>query len=589
VATAPRARRGRAAGTAALLAAALLVAPGCGGSGDAPGKDVATPAETPQRGGTLVVALRGDVDSWNPYTAGQAAAANVLELVYPRLVRERFGAGEAGLVPWAARSWSFSPDRRTLTFALDPRARWSDGSPLRCEDVAFTLAMQRDEALAWDGAFLKEAIEAVECPDPATAVFRFARPSSYQALDANDDALVPAAYRAVPPAQWAETRWETRAVTAGPFRIESVKPGQEAVLARDPQFWIEGRPFLDRVVFRVYPDAAAALAALEAGEVDVLDKLPPLRAKELVARGGIAVVEAPGLAYTFVGWNALDPAAYAADRRARGCAADAPCAESAADIRRLQRSHPHPVLSDPRVRRALTLATDREDIVQGVLGGYGRVGVSPIVSALGDAFDPSAALPFDPARAAALLDEAGWSGRDPDGVRRKGSRRLELSVIADAENGSRRDALERMAASLARVGVRLTAEPLPRTEFLARARDKRFDGVISGWRAGSRIEPQAILHSDAAAGRGNNLGAWSTPESDALLDRAAAAASPAEALPLWREWQALFREEQPYTVLYEERTLVGLSPRVRGATPSPLSPYDGLEAWWIAPAAGPPR
>jgi peptide/nickel transport system substrate-binding protein len=460
---------------------------------------------------------------------------------------------------------------------------------VRCEDVAFTLAVQRDAALAWDGAFLKNAIEAVECPDPATAVFRFARPSVYQALDANDDALVPAAYRAVPPAKWAETRWETQAVTAGPFRLESVQPGQEAVLARDPQFWIEGRPYLDRVVFRVYPDAAAALAALEAGEVDVLDKLPPLRAKELAGRAGLALVDAPGLAYTFVGWNALDPSAYAADRSARGCVRDKPCEETADDIRRLQRAHPHPVLADPLVRRALTLATDREDIVQGVLGGFGRIGSSPIVSALGTVCDPSATLPFDPARAAALLDEAGWSGRDRDGVRRKGPLRLELTVIADAENGARREALERMAASLARVGAKLIAEPLPRAEFLARARDKRFDGVISGWRAGSRIEPQAILHTAAAAGRGNNLGAWSTPESDALLDRAAAAASPGEALPLWRQWQALFRDEQPYTVLYEERTLVGLSARVRGATPSPLSPYDGLEGWWLAPAREPSR
>ncbi len=594
MATAPRGSGTAFAEPPVLLLALLLVAAACGGAepdraaaSGAVGGDSA--AERPQRGGTLVVALRGDVDSWNPYTVGQAAAANVLELLYPRLVHERFGAGEEGLVPWVARSWSFAPDRRTLTFAIDPAARWSDGRPVGCEDVAFTLAIQRDDALAWDGAFLKQAIEAVECPDPKTAVVRFARPSVYQLLDANDDALVPLAYRDVPPARWAETRWETRPVTAGPFRLEAVKPGQEAVLARDPSFWVPGRPYLDRVVFRVYPDATAALAAFEAGEVDVLDKVPPLRAAALAAQSGRTVIDAPSLAYTFVAWNALEPAAYAADRAARGCDEKRDCAESADEIRRLQRTRPHPALADARVRRALTLATDREDIVRGVLGGHGRVGVSPVVSALVPAFDASAGLPFDPPLAARLLDEAGWVDADRDGVREKGGRRLELTVIADAENGARRDALDRMASSLARVGVKLVPEPLPRADFLARARDKRFDGVISGWRAGTRVEPQGILHTDAAAGRGNNLGAWSTPASDALLDRAAAAPSPALALPLWREWQAIFRDEQPYTMLYEERTLVGLSSRVHGATPSPLNPYDGLENWWLAPAAEPSR
>ncbi len=595
MATALHARGSARAALRGAALALLVSAAACGGGGetgrpgDAPSGRGASRAESPERGGTLVVALRGEIDAWNPYTAGQAAAANVLELLYPRLVRERFGAGEEGLVPWAARSWSFSPDRRTLTLALDPGARWSDGRPLGCEDVAFTLAIQRDEGLAWDGAFLKQAIEAVECPDPKTAVVRFARPSAYQLLDANDDALVPLAYRDVPPSKWAETKWESRIVTAGPFRLESVKPGQEAVLARDPRFWVAGRPYLDRVVFRIYPDAAAALAAFEAGEVDVLDKVPPLRAAALAARPGRSIVEIPSLAYTFVAWNVLEPTAYAADREARGCGRQKGCDESADDVRRLQRAHPHPALADPRVRRALTLAADREDIVRGVLGGYGRVGVSPVVSALEPAFDPSTVLPFDPLLAARLLDEAGWTDHDGDGVREQGDRRLELTVIADAENGARRDALERMAASLARVGVKLVPLPLPRADFLARARDKRFDGVISGWRAGSRVEPQAILHSSAAAGRGNNLGAWSTPASDALLDRASSAPSLAEAVPLWRQWQAIFRDEQPYTVLYEERTLVGLSARVHGATPSPLNPYDGLENWWLAPAAEPSR
>ncbi len=106
--------------------------------------------------------------------------------------------------------------------------------------------------------------------------------------------------------------------------------------------------------------------------------------------------------------------------------------------------------------------------------------------------------------------------------------------------------------------------------------------MVSGWSAGTRIQPWNHLHTNAAVNRGNNLVSWSTPESDALLDRAAGAADRKDARPLWREWQALYREEQPITILYEERRLIGLNARVRGPAPPFLDPYQNLHEWWLA-------
>ncbi len=535
-----------------------------------PGAPAVSGREAPRRGGTLVIALRADVDAFNPYTAAEASSFNVLELLYPRLVHERLEPSGPAFVPWAARRFEVAPDGRSVRYVLRDEARWSDGSPLTCADARFTLTAQRAPELAWPGVTLKEPVTAVDCEGERTVVFRLARPLANPVLDTNDDALVPRAYAAVPFAEWAGRRWDVGAVTAGPFRLAKAVAGQEVVLERDPAFWDAPRPYVDRVVFRVYPDAAAALRGLLDGEVDVLDRIPATRAGEVRARGR-TLLDVPSLAYTFIAWNVLAPGAYAPRP-----------GETAPDIRRLRRERPHPVLADARVRRALTLATDRADLVRGLWGGHARVGVSPVVSALW-AHDPAAALPYDPAAARRLLAEAGWADADGDGVREKGGRRLELEVLTDADNALRRDALDRVAANLATVGVRLVPRPLPRAELVARARAKNFDGALFGWRAGSRIEPQAILHTEAAANRGNNLGAWGTDASDALLAEAAAAPTAEAARPLWRAWQALFREEQPYTILYEERTLVGLGARVRGATPSALNPYDGLEHWWIAP------
>ena len=136
-----------------LVCAALLLLCGCNGDIDNVGLS----------GGTLVVALPGDVDSWNPYTTHDATSAALLDLLYPRLVLERGGDdGRTEFEPWLAESWEFSTDRLSLTFRLRPAARWSDGSPVTCSDVAFTHRIQIADELAWAGAFIKSRISSVE-------------------------------------------------------------------------------------------------------------------------------------------------------------------------------------------------------------------------------------------------------------------------------------------------------------------------------------------------------------------------------------------------------------------------------------------
>jgi peptide/nickel transport system substrate-binding protein len=555
----------------ALAAVAVLAGTGCSGSREG----------GPSRGGTLVAAVRGDVDSWNPYVSEDATSAAALELLYPRLVREDWSAGRAtAFEPWLAKSWEQAPDGLSITFRLRPDAVWSTGDPVTCDDVRFTWRAQTSDALAWSGAFFKKRVRAVECPDARTAVFRFESRYADQMLDANDDAIVPASYGAVPLEAWKSTAWERRMVTCGPFRLVSAAPGKDAVLKRDPTWWGAADVPLDEVVLRAYPDATAGFLRFLEGEVDLYPRVPPLRDGEVRKRPGLRLVELPSLAYTYLGWNVLAPDAYAADRKRRACDGESGCEESVEDIVRLQKTHPHPFLSDARVRRALSLAIDRRDLVDGLFAGHAAVGVSPIVSALW-AHDAAAALPYDPRAAGALLREAGFEDRDADGVLERNGRPFEVRVLVNADSQPRREALDRVAANLARLGVRLVPDPVPRGEFASRGRLKSFDAIVGGWVAGTRIEPQSILHTRAAVERGNNLTAWSTPASDALLDRAEKAEGRDEAAPLWREWQAMFRDEQPYTILYEERTLVGLGARVGAPDVSALHPFQSLHRMWI--------
>src|SRR5262245_16659170 len=120
-----------------LLAAGTLAAAGCRGG-----------ADEPARGGTLVVALRSEVDSWNPYATADPSAVALLDLLYPRLVRE----GPDGVEPWLASSWEPSEDGVSITFRLRPDATWTNGTPVTCDDVRFTRQARISDALDWPGA-----------------------------------------------------------------------------------------------------------------------------------------------------------------------------------------------------------------------------------------------------------------------------------------------------------------------------------------------------------------------------------------------------------------------------------------------------
>lgn len=555
---------------AGALALAALLAAGCGRS-SAP-----TAAVPP-----LVVAITGDVTSWNPYTATDATSLALMNLLYPRLFHEEWTESGPVLRPWLAESFRFDETGTVLSIALRDDARWSDGSPVTCGDVVFTYEAQIDPALAWGGSYLKERIRGVACDEQGGVRVFYSEAYPEALLDLNDDAIVPRAYAAVPLDAWRTTAWETRFIGCGPYAVARVAPGQEAVLARNPLFWADRATTIDGLVLRVFPDRALALGQLLQGGVDVVAGVPPQDAERVAASPRAKLHDVPSFGWTSIVWNALAPGAYGADRERRGCDREGGCPETADDIQRLQREAPHPALTDARVRRALTLATDREDIVRGLWRGYAKVAHGPIVSALAE-HDPEAALPHDIDTARALLAEAGYRDADGDGVVERDGRPLVLRVAVNADNVVRKDVLARVSAGVARAGIRLEIDALPRAELARRARARDFDGLMIGWRAGTRVEPQATLHTRAALDEGQNHGTWSTAASDALMDRAARLTDAEERREAWRAWQRLFRDEQPYLPLYEERSLVAVSARVVRATPSPLDPLAGVERWTLA-------
>jgi peptide/nickel transport system substrate-binding protein len=530
---------------AAGVGACLLCAWGCRERAPA-----LAPPETkaaPHRGGRVVVAIQGDIATFNEYQSSAGVTeGEIIDLLFPTLVTEQpdYQEHPPSFAPRLASSWELSPDGRTLTFKLRRDARWSDGAAVTAADVAFTLRAQQDAEVGSPFVELKSRISACEVVDPVTVRFHFTQAYPYQLMDANDGHIVPAhVWGSVPFPQWRTTDFSERLVTSGPFRAGRHTPNQTLTLTHDPGYWAQPRPFLDEIVFRVIPEPASQVAQLLAGDVDMVTYVPPSEAARVQRRPDLALISVPARLWGFVAWN---------NRRGP--------------------------FSDARVRRALGLAINRQAVVDSVYRGFARLAEGPVLSTMWACNRALKPLPFEPVQARALLTEAGFV-RGADGVLARAGHALAFDLLYPAGNALRHQAAILIQADLARIGVRVTPLPLEFTTFLARQEAGQFEALLGAWEESTKVD-LAPEWSTPAPGRGsNNFIGYSNPEVDRLI-AAAATCDLAGVKPVLDRAQELIVADQPVTFLYEAMRLIAIRRNLGGADINAASPFFNVADWY---------
>ena len=507
-------------------------------------------------GGRIVIGVRGDVTSFNIYAASNAFSQEVIDLLDLKLALEQddFRDHPPTFKPGLAASWKFSGDRRSLTFRIDPRARWSDGRPVTADDVLFSHRASRSPDVGWVGSDVKEFIEAVTAPDPRTVVYRFARAYPYALMDAVEGNILPRqVYEKVPFTDWATTGFFDAPVGSGPFLLRKYERGAIIELERNPRYLFAPLPRLDRVVFRIIPDEATLVNELLAGGIDVMENVPPDAVARIEASERLRVVRVPDLSYTFICWNVA-----------------------------------RPPFDDVRVRRALAMAIDRRAIVEGLLPGTGRLSAGPALSFMW-AHDPGLeSPPHDPAGARALLSEAGFTDRDGDGILERDGTPFRFTLESNQGSGLRADVVQMITAQLRPIGIAVIPRTIEFGAFVEKHEKHDFDAFVGSWRESTKIDLKSAFHGASIQG-GYNYGSYANAELDALIDRARGEADPDAARRLWWSAQRIIVADQPYTFLFERDRLHAVPKRLTGFRSDPRSAYSGLEEWSLAPApAGAP-
>lgn len=448
-----------------------------------------------------------------------------------------------------------TPDGRpglAVTWVLREGLRWGDGAPLTTEDLRFAWEAGRDPATGFGPAeFYRSAYEFIAHDarrftlrfDRVT--FEFASLGDFQPLPAHVER---ARWEADPRAYRTRTAYNAEptnpALWNGPFRIAAVQPGSSVTLERNPH-WHGPAPAFRRVTIRAVESTPALEAQLLAGQLDMIAGelgLPAEQAAALQRRAGarFRVQFRPGLTYEHLDLN-LDL----------------------------------PALQDRRVRQALLLALDREQIVNRLFEGRQTVAATS-VNPLDWVHDEAAPRwPFDAARAAALLAEAGWTP-GPDGIRRNAAgERLSFELLTTAGNRSREAAQQVIQAMWRAVGVeaRIRNEP-PRVLFGETLSRRRFQGAaLFAWISAPESVPRTVLHSGEIprAERnwsGQNFTGFRHAEMDSLLERIPEELDRERRRALWHRLQAIYAEELPALPLWFRQDAHVWPPWLDGVRPT---------------------
>ncbi|OLD65805.1 MAG: hypothetical protein AUI47_01325 [Acidobacteria bacterium 13_1_40CM_2_68_5] len=532
------------AGGAALLAPLLAAAA------------VERPSGTERRGGRVVIGVPGDVSSFNIYTATNAFSQEVDDLLFLKLADEQddFKEGPPTFRPSLAKSWELSPDGTRLTFHLDRRARWSDGRPVTGDDVLFSQRAASSREVSWVGRDVKEFVADVLAPDDRTVVYRFTRVYPYELMDAVEGNVLPAhAYRDVPLAEWPKRSFTSAPVVDGPFLLKKYERGSLIELARNPRYMRAPFPNLDAVVFRIIPDETSLVNELLSGGVDVMENVPAVAVRRIEADPRLRLVRVPDLSYHFICWNTA-----------------------------------RPLFADARVRRALTMAIDREAIIEALLPGTGRPCAGPVLSFLW-AHDPSLRpLPYDPDAARALLKESGWEDRDGDGLLDRDGRPFRFDLETNQGSRLRADVAQMVAEQLRRIGIEATPRVYEFGAFIDRHEKHDFDAFVGSWRESTKVDLKSAFHSASREG-GYDYGMYANVELDAVIDRARATPTTEAARALWFKAQAIIASDQPYTFLFERDRMNAAPRRLGGLRMGPRTAYAGLEHWYWEPESPPAK
>ncbi|GAB4517557.1 MAG: hypothetical protein OHK0046_24230 [Anaerolineae bacterium] len=551
------------------------------------------PVAAQEEGGGIIVdsTFGAGPDTFSPIYCTGTDCADIVNLIFPQVfgVNPDSGVIEPNQPGTLGVDWEVSEDGLVYTVNLRDDWTWSDGTPITANDVIANWELINTVEAEHPSGYITEDIANVEALDDYTLQFTMNRPSCTALSSMAVVRPIPShLYEGIAPADL--TTFEeglNPSVTAGPFTFGEFRPAEVTTLIGNDAFVDAELGFVnpDGYLQRVYADQTVLLEAFLEGEITFVENPAPDRKADIRAREDLQIYDFPGNTWDYMAFNLANP--------------ENPQPALDENGERIEQEL-NPFFSDVRVRQAIGHAVDVDAIVEGAVFGEGSrmaAQLTPSSWAYNSDLAPRA---FDPELAAQMLDEAGWSDADGDGIREcngclyatevdaafEGTP-FQFELLTNAGN-TRREAIGVIIQDqLADLGITVDFQTIEFNTLLEIMDAQTFDAFILGWRAGYPDDPDTTQLFGAAAdapGSGFNFTSFYNEEYFDLEAQALAVegCDPAGRKEIYDRMQEIMYEEMPYLWLFVQNGMYAAQPNLVGFDPRPQALQWNIDTWTLS-------
>ncbi|MEO0094554.1 MAG: TonB family protein [candidate division WOR-3 bacterium] len=473
-----------------------------------------------EKGGTLVIGTTDIPSVISPLQPSVLGSNDILELLFMKLHRIDPHTGK--MKPELASSWEFSEDLTSITYYLRKDIKWWDGEPVTAEDVIYTYEKMQDPKSNYPFIASLKYIKKAELVDKYTIKFTFTQVYANLLTDSDIMPVPKHIYE-----KFSAEFGKTKIVGNGPYKVKEWIPNAGLTLTANENYY-RGRPPLDEIVIKFYNNVETMIADFEQGNIDIALNLTPTDAKKLSSNKNINIISKPGSSYIYIGWNLENE-----------------------------------FLKDKEIRKALTMAINRTQILNDVLLGMGQVSLGPLPQSSWAFNENVSPVEFNPAKAKDILLNKGFEDRNRNKILDKNGKDITLTIITNVENPERVQILNFVANYLSQIGIKVNAQTMDVNSFISALVNRKYDGFIMGWSVSDKIDPTLYWHSDPNRGKFNFVN-YRNPAVDSLIDIGTVILNRRKAKEIWGEFQKKVYEDQPYTFLVVPNEIAANYKRVKG-------------------------
>ena len=518
----------------------------------------------------LIIGISADIKTINPLYAFSVDEGSINDLLFLSLVRVNWdeNKGDLEVEPLLADSWQWSSDSTSVKFFLRSDVKWIDGNSVTAEDIEYSFELYSNPQAqskfygTFENLHLNEDLSidmhrSIQIIDSFTIQINFIPGKNIKLIDVVIPVIPKHIFNAyefdeIP---YAETNFNP--VTCGPYKLKKWERNQMIILEADPSSFLYNDDMIKELVFKIIPDYNSRLTQLKKGEIDIIEQVKPEDVEGLLKYDNLNIVPIAGREFDFIGWNHIDPKIYSE-------------AEVLADNK---------FFSSVNVRRALSYAINRDEILSEYLTDFGQPAVTPVSQIFIEALDSEIIpLGYNPAKAKELLKSDGWIDRNSNGTVDKNGVEFSFTLYVPGGNPLRQYASTIIKNNLKAIGIDIKVETIELNKLIDNLFSKNMDAWIAAYYIQIPLEYKMSWYSNLDEAPFNFV-SYRNKNLDAVLDQLGQKVTHEKEIELHKQFQNIIYNDQPVTFLYWTDNIVGINKKVKIYEINPIGVFQHIWDW----------